>query len=211
MSQSKFTNFGTTLGLKVSSVEVQKINPIIFATKVNTGSFGNVVDNDGVPTLIDVVANTAEPLTPATVVDAAKTGFIADKPSVFQATAIATSEAFGAVTEITFVKAGGTTLGIQSIKAFTKDNGMKVTDIEIAVQNDVIFSTKGIPSMSGLTEKDEKFYAIDIVANTATVVNAEALSTQAKEDILAGKETEATRFVTSFGLITSMTLAKPAA
>lgn len=205
---SKFVSLGNSLGLKVSSVKVQAINTIIFATKVSVGAFGNVVDNKGVPTLIDVVANTAEALTPATIVSAAKAGFIADKPSSFQAVAISTSEAFGAVTEISFEKSGGTVLCPITLKDFAKANSMKVTAVEVATQNDIIFSTKGIPSISGLTESDGTFYALDITANTATVVNAEALSAKAKQDLLDGKDTDATRFVTSFGLIQSLTLSK---
>jgi len=204
---SHFKSFAQTLGLKVASVEVQAINPVIFATKVSHGSFGNVVDNNGIPTLIDVTANTAEALTPTTIVDAAKAGFVSDKPTAFQTVAINTSEVFGAVTKVVFAKCGGVEYQT-AIKEFAKSKNMKVTDVTVAVQNDVIFSTKGIPSMRGLTKSGDNFYELDLVANTATVVNAEALSEKAKADILAGKDTEATRFATSFGLITKMIMSK---
>lgn len=204
---SKFVSFGKSLGLTVASAEVQAINDVIFATKVNAGSFGDVVTVDGKPHLINVVANTSDVLTSDSVKTAAVSGLTSDKPSAFQTTAISTSEAFGAVTSIAFTKAGGVTSPM-SVKDFAKSVNMKVTDVEVAVQNDIIFSTKGIPSMSGLTKSGDDFYEIDIVANTATVVNAQALSDRAKDDILAGKETEAVRFVQNFGLITALTLSK---
>lgn len=210
MSQSKFQSFAKTLGLKVATVSAQAINPVIFAAKVNANSFGDVVTIDGVPHLVNVVANTSDVLTPATVKDAAIAGFTADKPSAFQVTAIATTEAFGTVTAITFTKDGGVFCPM-SIKAFAKDVGMKVTDVEVATQNAVIFSTKGIPSMSGLTKSGDDFYELDLVANTATIVNADALSEKAKADILAGKDSEAVRFVQNFGLVTSLTLSKTTA
>lgn len=209
MCNSTIITFGLSLGLAVKAAEVQEINSIIFATKVNAHSFGDVVSIDGVPHLIDVKANTSDILTPATIVEAAKAGLVADKPSAFQEVAVSTSEAFGAVTSVTFTKDGGVSCP-QSIKAFAKATGMKVIDVTIAVQNDVIFSTKGIPSISGLTEKDGEFYQIDLVANTATIVNAAALSAQAKTDILADKETDATRFVSSFGLIQELVFSKTA-
>lgn len=204
---SKFKSFAKTLGLKVATVSAQAINPVIFATKVNANSFGDVVNIDGVPHLVNVAANTSDVLTPVTIKDAAIAGFTAEKPSAFQVTAIATTEAFGAVTTITFTKDGGVSCPM-SIKAFAKDVGMKVTDVEVATQNAVIFSTKGIPSMSGLTKSGDDFYELDLVANTATIVNADALSEKAKADILAGKDSEAVRFVQNFGLVTSLTLSK---
>lgn len=207
---SKFQSFAKTLGLKVATVSAQAINPVIFAAKVNANVFGDVVTIDGVPHLVNVAKNTSDVLTPATVKDAAIAGFTAEKPSAFQATAIATTEAFGAVTAITFTKDGGVFLPM-SIKAFAKDAGMKVTDVEVATQNAVIFSTKGIPSMSGLTKSGDDFYELDLVANTATIVNADALSEKAKADILAGKDSEAVRFVQNFGLVTSLTLSKTTA
>lgn len=204
---SKFKSFAKTLGLKVATVSAQAINPVIFATKVNANSFGDVVNIDGVPHLVNVAANTSDVLTPVTIKDAAIAGFTAEKPSAFQVTAIATTEAFGAVTAITFTKDGGVSCPM-SIKAFAKDVGMKVTDVEVATQNAVIFSTKGIPSMSGLTKSGDDFYELDLVANTATIVNADALSEKAKADILAGKDSEAVRFVQNFGLVTNLTLSK---
>lgn len=207
---SKFQSFAKTLGLKVTTVTANAINDIIFAAKVNASSFGDVVTIDGVPHLVNVAANTSDVLTPATVKDAAIAGFTAEKPSAFQETAIATTEAFGAVTAITFTKDGGVSCPM-SIKAFAKDVGMKVTDVEVATQNAVIFSTKGIPSMSGLTKSGDDFYELDLVANTATIVNADALSEKAKADLMAMKATDATRFVEAFGLVTSLTLSKTTA
>lgn len=207
---SKFNSFAKTLGLKIATVSAQAINPVIFAAKVNANSFGDVVTIDGVPHLVDVVANTSDVLTPATVKDAAVAGFTAEKPTAFQTTAIATTEAFGAVTAITFTKAGGVSCP-QSIKAFAKSVNLKVTDVTVAVQNEVIFSTKGIPSMSGLTKSGDDFYELDLVSNTATVVNAEALSEKAKADILAGKDSEAVQFVQNFGLVTALSMSKAVA
>lgn len=206
---SKIKLFAASLGLSVTDVTVQSIHPVIFGAKITHSQFGNIVDNNGVPTMIDVVSNSATPLTPDVIKDATVIGLKSEKPSAFQATSVVTSENCGTISKLSFTKTTGAS-SAQSIVAFAKATGMKVIDCNIDVQHDIIFSTVGVKTISGLTEANGELYQIDLASNTATVINSAALSEKAKTDLMAMKATDATRFVEAFGLITSLTLSKEA-
>lgn len=205
---SRIKSFAKTLGLKVVSADVADINPVIFQAKVDATAFGDVVVVDNVPNLINVSANTATPLTPASVRTATISGLTTAKMDSFQTVSVSTSETCGTISAVSFEKDGDASSAMDVI-SFCKANGFKVTAVEVAAQNEVIFSTKGVKSISGLTEHDGSLYQIDVASNTATVVNAQALSEKAVADFLANKDaTDATRFAEQFGLITALTISK---
>jgi len=210
---SKLVAVAASLGLGINKVKVSPINPVVLKAAVNVNTFGNVVDDNGTPTLIDVAANTSQVITPDTIKDAAIAGFTADasKRTKFQQAAMTASETCGTVNRVVFTKVDGAVVNCPTdIIAFCKANDFKVEDVEVAVQNDVIFSAVGVKSISGLTKHDDALYQIDVANNTATIVNATALAEKAVKGIKSLKSSDAVSFAQQFGLITKLVLTKGA-
>lgn len=206
---SKIKTFASSLGLKVTVASVDAINPIILKSAVNFHTFGNIVDDNGTPTLVDLSANTAIAITADSIRDAAQTALVSDIMDKFQDSALSVSEMCNTITSVTLEKGeGNVSLYGGDVIAFVKANKFKIDDVEIDVQNDVIFSTLGVKSLKGLQKHDDVLYSIDLNANTATVVNAAALTEQALADLKAGKISDAVDFVENFHLITKLVLVK---
>ena len=211
MSNSKFISTLLALGLSVKEVEVQVINPIVFKTSVNANNFGQIVKDGDKVYIIDTKGNTADELTPKTVQDLAIAGYTSAKPTDAQRAAISATEATGTLVKVVAEKNDkGTVLGLgtTTLSDLCKATGMEVVDVEVLVQNDIIFKTTGLKTLPDLVQDDGKYYQIDVNKNEATVVDAESLKDQAVADIKAGKNTNASRFASAFGLISSITLQK---
>lgn len=205
---SKVVSLAASLGMSVTAVEVAEINAIVFKTAVDKKQFGQITTDGSDTYIIDVKNNTAEKLTPATVKDLAVAGYKAEIMSMAQASAVAASESTGTVLAVTMVKDGTGTIRPASIASFCKAAKFEVTDVEVETQNDIIFKTNGIKSIDGLVKDGADYYQIDVVNNTATVVNAAALSKQAVADFMSGKNTSATAFAETFGLIKTISFKK---
>jgi uncharacterized membrane protein YkoI len=207
-SMSKVIAFSSSLGLKISNAKVGTINPVIFKTQIDKGQFGSVVRDGDTSYIIDVKNNTSTELTAKTVQGLATDGYKADVVTMAQASAISVSESCGVVTEISFEKDGKGTLRPSSLASFCKANGYKVKDVTVETQNNIIFKTAGLKSIEGLVKDGDSYYQIDVTNNTAEVVDAAGLSKKATDDLKAGKNTSATAFAESFGLISKLTLVK---
>ena len=206
-NSNSINNFATAQNLVVTDVSVQAMNPIIFSTSFVPQLGGSSIVKDGKDTYrIDIVSNTSTKVTPKIVAAEAKAALLADDGSTPSSVSAAIN--YGLIKKITMaVNEGDATNGaVGAIAAFAKDHGLKVSDVEIVAQNEVIFQTKGINNISGLDQYDGQYFKLDTVKNTATLINAEAIAEAAKADILKGKTTDLTNFVQTFNLIASVTM-----
>lgn len=203
--KNQINAIASDLNLKVSAVTVATMNPVIFATKYLSGLSGSGIVKDGDKVYkIDTVKNTSVEVTSQSLSDAATAGLLAlsDKNT----SEIATAISFGLVKEITMTRADIATNGhSDDVSRFAKDLGLKVLDVTIVPQNDVIFQAQGIANLDGLTELEGKYYKLDTVANTASIINPDAVAADAKKDIMKGKTTDLVRFVQRYNLISDIT------
>lgn len=193
------------LNLEVSGVKVEVMNPVIFSTKYLSGLRGSDIVKDGDKVFkVDTVANTATEITAKSLATAAEEGLMSVKD--INASEVATAISFGLVKEISMTRAKIATNGHSgSIAQFAKGLGLKVLDVKVDAQNKIIFQTKGIASLSGLTELEGKYYKLDTVANTATIIDPDAVAKDAAADLLKGKDTDLVEFVTRYNLISAIT------
>jgi len=199
--------FAKNHNLVVAAVTVEKMNKVIFASSfVPTLRGSDIVKEDGVVYRIDTVANTSVEITPKTIADEAKAAIVGNTGK--NQSSVGAAVHFGLVKKIKFdVNTGDATSGSDmSVKDFAKTLGLKITAATVAVQNDVIFQTQGVNQIAGLDIHDGQYFKLDTVANTATLINAEAIAEQAQADLIKGKDTDITRFAQNYNLITSLTL-----
>jgi hypothetical protein len=209
---SKILSTVAVLGMSVAEAKVSQLNDVIFATQVNHNAFGNVQKVDDKTYVLDTQANTADLLTPQEISKAAVSGLSATKLTTMERAAVAVAEQFGMVDSITLTRKADTPAsGSTALFALAKSMNAKVADIELTVQNDIIFKTAGIRNLPALTEHDGKYFKIDTASNSATVVNPDAIVEIAKADFLKGKASDFTRFCEMYGLIASVTLTKKGA
>lgn len=110
--------------------------------------------------------------------------------------------------------AGKVAAAVASVKEATPTLGknMKVTDCKVLTQNATIFMTKGIPALQKLgveiTMDNDKPYILDVENNDAVELTTDYVATQAKADLLDGKDTAFTRYANSFQLFTEVVTSK---
>jgi hypothetical protein len=206
---STIKSIAKALGLKVTEVSVNTLNPVIFATQVNHNNFGNVVKDGGKTFVLDTKANTADELTADSISKATIDGLKTTTPTAFQSSAMNVSESFGTITGLTLTRDADASANgsVGAIGTLADSLGLDVADISLNVQNGVIFQTAGLKVLSNLTKHDGKYFALDTKANTATVIDPEKVAELAKADFLAGKESDFTALCEAFGLVASVTFA----
>lgn len=200
-------SFATDHNMKVEAVKVDKMNKIIFATTFVPSLHGSDIVKEGdVVYRIDTKANTSTPITPDTIAKEAKDALVAGNGK--NASSVEAAIKFGLVKKITMARGDKGTSGPSTdIAQFAKALGLSVVDVSVEPQNDIIFQTQGVKRICGLDIHDGKYFKLDTVANTATLIDAPAIAEQAATDILAGKTTDLTRFVQTYNLIASVTMA----
>lgn len=191
--------------LKVVEVAVNAMNPIIFASKyLNTLSGASIVKVDNKVFKIDTVSNDAVEVTAQAIADAAITGLLSDTRK--NDSEIDTALAFGLVKSIKMVRPDTATSGTSgSMVDFAKTLKLKILDVTVDTQNEIIFQAKGVSTLDGLTELEGKYYQLDTIANTATIINPAAISKDVKADLLKGKDSSLVRFAERFNLISEIT------
>lgn len=211
MSTNLINTFAKNHNLKVSDVTVDKMNSIIFSTTfVPTLSGSDIVKDGDKVFRINVAANTSDKITPATLAKEAKDALIANDGS--NPSSVDAAVRFGLVKKLVLSRSDkGTNGRDMSVAAFAKSLGLKVVDVTVDVQNDVIFETQGVKQIEGLDIHDGKYFKLDTVANTATLIDAAAVADQAKEDLVKGKTTNLTVFAQYYNLISSVTFAAKSA
>ena len=209
---SKLKNLANSLGMSVTTVEVAEMNPVIFKTRAVGSLSGLTKDGDDFY-IIDAKKNTADLVTVPSVRLAATAAFTTKDPSPFGKQAVDIAENFGLINSVTFTKADVQGLSNGHIQQVIKPLGLKVSDVTISAQNEVIFKNIVLKGgrIQGLTQDDGVYYDIDVKKNTATIINPTIVSEKAKADILAGKISDYVVIAENFGLITSITLTKEVA
>lgn len=202
---NKISQIASDLNLVVSAVKVDTMNNVIFSTKYLASLSGSDIVKDGDKVFkLDVAGNDATEITAEGMAKAATEGLLSLKPK--NVAEVSAAIAFGLVKEITMTRAKEATNGhVGSLSSFAKSLGLKVLDVTVDAQNDVIFKTQGIQGLSGLDKLDGVYYKLDTVANTATIINPEAISKDAANDILKGKDSDLVNFVTRYNLISEIT------
>jgi len=204
MSNS-ITNQAASNNLKVSAVTVDAMNPIIFSSKYLTTLAGASIVKDGDKVYkIDTVSNDAVEITAQSIADAAIDGLLSDTRK--NDSEIDTALQFGLVKSIKMIRPDTATSAHCSVSmvTFAKALKLKILDVKVDAQNDIIFQAKGVSTLDGLTELEGKYYQLDTVANTASIINPKAISKDVKTDLLKGKDTDLVRFAERFNLISSI-------
>jgi len=205
-------SFAKALNLTVKSADVQDMNPVIFATQFVPSLRGSDIVKDGDTVYrINTKANTSTEVSASTLTTEAKDGLVKGRGNDASVNA---AISFGLVKKLVLKKnkAEPTTGCKTSVKDMADLLSLVVTDIKVAVQNEIIFQTQGIKQIAGLDIHDGQYFKLDTVSNTATLINAEAIAENAKADFLKGKVTDLTKFCENYSLISSLTLeVKPTA
>lgn len=211
MSTNLINTFAKNHNLKVSDVTVDKMNSIIFSTTFVPTLHGSDIVKDGDKVFrINVAANTSDKITPATLAKEAKDALIANDGS--NSSSVGAAVQFGLIKKLVLSRSDkGTNGRDMAVAAFAKSLGLKVVDVTVDVQNDIIFETQGVKQIEGLDIHDGKYFKLDTVANTATLIDAAAVADQAKEDLVKGKTTNLTAFAQAYNLISSITFAAKSA
>lgn len=205
MSKSITLQLLSAAHLTIDSAEIVEINPIIFKTKVLNNLAGLTV-SDGVHYKVDTVKNTAIEVTASAISTNAKSA-LENKKDADGSLAIA--ESFGLIQSLKLVHdAKGDSTACVDLLSVARNLGMKITDVEVAEQNDIIFRTTGIKMLGNLTEDDKKYYVLDTAKNTATLINPQAIAERAAKDFLKGKSSDFTALASRYKLVTSVTLQK---
>jgi hypothetical protein len=85
--------------------------------------------------------------------------------------------------------------------------GLKVSKIEIATMNPIIFKTQLIPEVCGLVEDGGKFYQLDVEKNTAELFTAETITKDALKAVKdLDEDSEAMCIAENYGLVTAVHL-----
>jgi hypothetical protein len=199
---STITAYAAAAQLSVVEVTVVEMNPIIFSAKVK-GNLRNTIQEDGKIYRLDVESNSAIEITAASITEQAKTDIMAGKGSEW----VQIAEAFGLITKISFKKDKSEAKGSTDLDD-ALSLGFKVTAVTVVPQNDIIFKTKGLQHIEGLTEDSGNYYKLDIESNTATLINPQGVADKAAADILKGKNSDEVVLADYFNLITTITLEK---
>ena len=199
---SVLTAYAAAAQFSVVTAEVVEMNQIIFSAKAK-GNLRNTIQEDGKEYRLDVESNSAIEITPASITEQATADIMAGKGSEW----VQLAEAFGLITKIRFKKdkseAKGST-DLDDVLAL----GYKVTAVTVVPQNDIIFKTKGLQHIGGLTVEAGNYYKVDIDNNTATLINPQGVADKAAADILKGKNSDEVVLADYFNLITEITLEK---
>ena len=203
---SKLILAATALSLKAVEIEASTINPIIFDTKVIPSAPG-LTKHDGKYYMLDTVKNTSVEVTPEGLTKKALADFKSGKSS-FEAV---TAENYGMITKVIFefdADADIKCTGMGSISNLCKALDLKVEDVAVDPQNEIIFSTKVVGTLSGLQKKGSDYYKLDTQKNTATLIDPNGMAKAAVADFTAGKRTDATDVAEAFCLIRKLVLVK---
>lgn len=201
-------NLASSLGLKVSTVEVAEMNPVIFKTKVVGAMSGLTKDGDNFY-MVDTKKNIADVVTADSIKTAAIAGLTAKEATPFGNQAVAIAESYGLIKKVTLVKDAEANNGSTvSLNAVLTTLNLKVAEVDVSAQHEVIFKTKVLAGnlIQGLTQDEGQYYEIDTKKNTATIINPEIVATKAKEALLKGKPNDFSKIAETFGLINSITL-----
>lgn len=190
----------TTTGFKATEATVETINDIIFKTA--TSKVPGLTESNGKSYLLDVATNTATEVNPTSVQEAYAKVVLGEDANE---TLASIGDSFNTLKKVTLVPNSEFAGSKNSLAILLAGN--KVTAVEVATQNDVIFNAVTVKSMSNLTKSDGKYYSLDIAKNTATLVNPEEIATQAKADFMANDGiTDLMELAYAFGLITTISL-----
>jgi len=201
MSKSIILSFAAAAGLVAGESTVSDINSIVFKTVI-VPSTRNLTKDGDKHYQVDAVKNTATEFTP----DAIKAGAVkalADNKDTDGY--LATAEDCGLVTSLSLVRGEKAGTGNGNITSAAKALGLKVTSITVDTQNSIIFRKEGLAQINDLVEDAGKYYTMDVAKNTATLVDAIAMAASAKKDIIAGKDTDASRLAQAFNLVSAVT------
>jgi len=204
MMTNPITNFAKANNLKVASIDLADLNSIIFKTKyVKTLSGASIVKDGDKVFKLDIVSNDAVEITPASITKSAVSAFLDGKVNDDSNVAVQ----YGLVKKLVLTTADtAVNSASSSIRELAKLLKLDVLEVEVKAQNAIIFQTQGVKQLSGLDIYDGKYFKLDTVANTATVIDADGIAAQATKDIIAGKSTELTDFVLRYNLVKSLTL-----
>ena len=201
MKKSTILAFAAAAGLVAKESTISDINGIVFKTVVLPKTPNLTKDGDNYYQ-VDAVKNTAVEFTP----DAIKAGAVKalDKNKDTDGY-LATAEDCGLVTSLSFVRGEKAGTGNSDITALAKTLNLKVASIKVDTQNSIIFRKEGLAQIKDLVEDAGKYYTMDVAKNEATLVDADAMAKSAKKDIVAGKDTDASRLAQAFNLVSSVT------
>ena len=201
---SKILNYSACASLTPTSIKIDEMNSIIFKTAV-IDHMSNITTTGGKHYVLNLKSNTAVEITPASI----KKGAVkAVKASKDKHDYLQIAEEFGLIKELTFTQstvASDCDFG-NSLSSLCDTLNLKVKDITIVAQNDLIFAHKGVDLIDNLTKDSGKLYQLDTKRNTATLVNPESIAKKATKDFLKGKLSDETYLSEAFNLITSVTL-----
>ena len=206
MRKSTLIAYAGSAGLTVKDVTIAHLNPVIFAAKL-VETLPGLTKQGGKHFQIDTKRNKAIEVTAETIADGAKKAI---KKQNDKDGYLAIAEQFGLVTSVTF-EAGDSdddAFGCTALTAVTAGLDMKITDVKIVAQNDIIFATTGINELDNLTKSGKDMYKLDTKRNTATLINPKMVAKQAKKDLLASKSTDYTQLADNFNLISAITFEK---
>ena len=207
---SNLKSISAVSALKVSSATVVAPNPIIFKNVVIKNLSGLTKDGDTYYQL-DLKDNTATEVTAEGFTEQVKAGLLADKPTDFQRQAINMAENLQLITAVTYGTSWDANMVTTDIQDFVQKVGMKVSDVAIKVQNEIIFKTSVVGKIQGLVKDGDSFFELDLKNNSATLINPEEVAKLAKQDFLKGKATSYTKIAQAFNLIESISLVKKGA
>ncbi len=201
MAKSIILTFAAAAGLVSKESTVSDINGIVFKTVIVPSTRNLTKDGDKYYQ-VDAVKNTAVEFTP----DAIKAGAVKalDKNKDTDGY-LATAEDCGLVTSLSFVRGENAGTGNSNITSLAKALDLKVASITVDTQNSIIFRKEGLAQINDLVEDAGKYYTMDVAKNTATLVDAKAMAASAKKDIVAGKDTDASRLAQAFNLVSAVT------
>ena len=207
---SNLKSISTASALKITSATVVAPNPIIFKNVVIKNLSGLTKDGDTYYQL-DLKDNTATEITAEGFAAQVNAGLLADKPTDFQRQAINMAENLQLITEVTYSNQWDALMVTTDIQDFVQKVGMKVSDVSVKVQNEIIFKTSVVGKISGLVKDGDNFFELDLKNNSATIINPEEVAKIAKQDFLRGKATNYTKIAQAFNLIESLSLVKKGA
>ncbi len=201
MKKSIILAFTAAAGLVAKESTISDINNVVFNTSVLPKTPNLTKDGDKYY-LVDVAKNSSVEFTPDAIKAGAVTALGKNKDTDGYLT---TAENCGLVTSLSFVRGDDAGTGGSDIKSLAKALNLKVASITVDTQNSIIFRKEGLAQINDLVEDAGKYYTMDIAKNTATLVDANAMATSAKKDIIAGKDTDASRLAQAFNLISAVT------
>jgi len=204
---SKLLNHANNANLVVAEATVDTLNPIIFKAKV-IGNLNGITVSDGKHYRINTKTNSAEEITAESLTKSAKKAL---SKGVDKDGSLSLAEDFGLISAVSFkvnTDKDSSASGSTDILRLASALNMKIAEIEVATQHEIIFKTIGIQRISGLTKDGAQYYNIDTKRNTATLINPEGIAAQAKADFLKGKDSDFTALANSFNLITSVSLVR---